>query len=177
MGVHMTVYTEEYKGFCIVVTENKQAHHTARYMAKASNGSDSACGESIETAVCHLKQKIDNIDAFQEFYTRPLEADELQRLVAFLRSPNGEMRLRHKLQRRGFFTQDDFVEIGIRAIINHTDLIQIELNSQGNSFQLARIGVTTGRSDYYAIYDSKRFDTTEKRLQLKDKLIELGFDE
>ena len=76
-----------------------------------------------------------------------------------------------------FFTQDDFVEIGIRAIINHTDLIQIELNSQGNSFQLARIGVTTGRSDYYAIYDSKHFDTTEKRLQLKDKLIELGFDE
>ena len=172
----MTVYTEEYKGFCIVVNENKQAHHTARYMAKVSNGSDSSCGESIETAVRHLKQKIDNIDAYQELYTRSLEADELQRLVAFLRSTNGEMRVRHKLKRQHFFTQNDFVEIGIRAIINHTDLIQMELNSQGNSFQLACIGVTTGRSDYYAIYDSKHFNTIEKRLQLKDKLIELGFD-
>lgn len=172
----MTVYTEEYKGFCIVVTEDRQAHRTARYMAKASNGSDSACGESIETAVRHLKHKIDNIDAYQELYTRPLEADELQRLIAFLRSPNGEMRVRHKLQRQYFFTQNDFVEIGIRAIINHTDLIQMELNSQGNSFQLNCIGVTTGRCDYYAIYDSNHFDTLEKRMQLKDKLMELGFD-
>lgn len=65
----MTVYTEEYKGFCIVVTENKQAHRTTRYMAKASNGSDSACGESIETAVRHLKHKIDNIDAYQGLCT------------------------------------------------------------------------------------------------------------
>ena len=74
----MTVYTEEYKGFCIVVTEDRQAHCTARYIAKSSNGSDSACGESIETAVRHLKQKMDRIDAYQEIYTRPLENNELQ---------------------------------------------------------------------------------------------------
>lgn len=172
----MTVYTEEYKGFCIVVTEDRQAHCTARYIAKASNGSDSACGESIETAVRHLKHKIDRIDAYQELYTRPLENNELQRLIAFLRSPNGEMRVRHKLQRQYFFTQNDFVEIGIRAIINHTDLIQKELNSQGNSFQLNCACVTIGRSDYYAIYDLNHFDILEKRMHLKDKLIESGFD-
>lgn len=172
----MTVYTEEYKGFCIVVTEDRQAHRTARYMAKASNGSDSACGESIETAVRHLKHKIDNIDAYQELYTRPLEADELQRLVAFLRSPNGEMCVRHKLQRKHYFTQDDFVEIGIRAIINHTDLIQMELNSQGNSFQLNWVCDTIGRSDYYAIYDADHFDTPTKMSRLKEKIFEIGFD-
>ena len=173
----MAVYTEEYKGFCIVVTENKQAHRTARYTAKASNGSDSAYGESIETAVRHLKRKIDKIDAYHELYTRPLEADELQRLVDFLRSTNGEMRVRHKLQRQHFFTQDDFVEIGIRAIINHTDLIQMELNSQGNSFQLNWACATIGKNDYYAIYDINHFDTPIKMSHLKDKLFKLGFDD
>ena len=172
----MTLYTEEYKGFCIVVTEDKQAHHTARYRATTTNGSDSACGDSIETSVRHLKQKIDSIDAYQEYYTRPLENNELQRLIAFLRSPNGEMRVRHKLQRQYFFTQNDFVEIGVRAIINHTDLIQSELNSQGNSFQLNWACATVGRRDYYAIYDLNYFDTPMKLSRLKDKLFQLGFD-
>lgn len=33
----MAICTEEYKGFSIVVTENRQAHYNARYIAKAVN--------------------------------------------------------------------------------------------------------------------------------------------
>lgn len=87
------------------------------------------------------------------------------------------MRVRHKLQRQYFFTQNDFVEIGIRAIINHTDSIQMELNSQGNTFQLNWARATIGKNDYYAIYDSNHFDTPVKLSYLKDKLFELGFDD
>ena len=172
----MAIYTEEYKGFCIVVTEDKQAHSTARYTAKAINGSDSAYGESIETAVKHLKNKIDNIDAYKDLYTRPLDENELNRLIAFLHSADGEIRVRLKLQRKHFFTQKDFVEIGIRAIINHTDIIQMALNSQANSFQLDWAKVSIGQDDFYAIYDLNYFDTDAKKAQLRDKLFVIGFE-
>ena len=83
---NMSVYTEEYKGFSIIVTEDRQAHYTARYLAKAINGSDSAYGESIETSVRYLKMKIDNIDTYNEYYTRPLEEDELNKMISFIKS-------------------------------------------------------------------------------------------
>lgn len=172
----MPIHTEEYKGFCIVVTEDKQAHYTARYLAKASNGSDSAHGESIETAVRYLKRKIDNIDTYNEHYTRPLEEDELNRLISFIKSADGEMRIRLKLQRKHFFTQNDFSEIGIRAIINHTDVIQQVINSQGNSFQLDWARAAIGNNDFYAIYDINHFDTIAKKSQLEEKLFALGFE-
>ena len=172
----MAIYTEEYKCFCIVVTEDKQAHSTARYIAKAINGSDSAYGESIETAVRHLKNKIDNIDAYKDLYTRPLDQNELDRLIAFLHRTDGEIRVRLKLQRKHFFTQKDFVEIGIRAIINHTDIIQMALNSQANSFQLDWAKVSIGQDDFYAIYDLSYFDTDIKKAQLRDKLFAIGFE-
>lgn len=173
----MSIHTEEYKGFYIVVSEDKQAHDTARYLAKVLNGSDSAHGESIETAVNHLKRKIDNIDSYKELYTRPLENSEMDRLIAFLKSPYGEMRVRLKLQRKGFFTQNDFPEIGVRAIINHTDMIQNVINSQGNSFQLDWAKVSNGNDDFYAIYDLNYFDTSIKKSNLEDKLFNLGFQD
>lgn len=172
----MPIHTEEYKGFCIVVTEDKQAHYTARYLAKALNGSDSAHGESVETAMRHLKRKIDNIDIYNEHYTRPLEENELNRLISFIKSADGEMRIRLKLQKIHFFTQNDFSEIGIRAIINHTDVIQQSINSQGNSFQLNWAKASIGRDDFYAIYDLNYFDTDIKKRQLEDKLFNLGFE-
>ena len=171
----MSVYTEEYKGFCIIVTEDVQAHPTARYLAKATNGSDSAYGESIETAVRYLKRKIDNIDTYNEHYTRPLEEDELNRLISFIKSADGEMRIRLKLQRKHFFTQNDFSEIGIRAIINHTDVIQQVINSQGNSFQLDWAKATIGHNDFYAVYDLNYYDSSVKRSSLENELFDLGF--
>jgi len=171
----MAIYMEEYKGFSIIVTEDRQAHYTARYIAKAMNGSDWACGESVESAVRHLKHKIDNIDTYQSIYTRPLEESELNRLISFLRGSNGEMRVRLKLQRNHFFTQRDFVEIGIRAIINHTDVIQRELNNQGNKFQLACAQLTIGCDLFCAVYDCNYFDTS-KISQLEEILQKLGFD-
>ena len=169
----MNIYSEEYKGFLIVVSEIKQAHWTARYLAKASNGSDSAHGESIEDAVRHLKSKIDSINIHKGISTRPLENTELDRLVAFLNSPDGEMRIRHKLQHKHFFTQNDFCEIGLRAIINHTDIIQAEMNKQGNSFQLNLATTTLGNKDFYAIYDMNYFDTPSKISRLENTLFEL----
>ena len=172
----MFIYEEEYKSFCIVVIEIKDTHWTAKYLAKTLNGSDTAHGESVEAAVRHLKRKIDNINSFKEIYTRPLDSDELDRLVAFLSSPKGETCVRIKLQQKHFFTQNDFPEIGLRAIFNHTDIIQTVINAQGNSFQLDWARATIGNNDFYAIYDTNHFDTITKKSQLEEKLFALGFE-
>ena len=78
-------------------------------------------------------------------------------------------------QNQNNFTQNDFSEIGIRAIINHTDVIQQVINSQGNSFQLDWAKATIGHNDFYAVYDLNYYDSSVKRSSLENELFDLGF--
>ena len=152
----------EYKGYILIVEEKRNAPKALRYLAKAINGSDAAFGETEDDALIQLKQKIDNIPAFQGIQSLPLDSIHLEMLRNII--TENEVFIRRKLNQKHYILQDEY-GLGYRALLHHCDFIQETLNTLGNSFEL---GVTekedphTGRHSLI-LYD-KLFYKSENEL-------------
>ena len=158
---------QEYKGYHIVIDYIKNAPIGQKYIARTLTGGISAYGENDEDAFEHLKSKIDVIPSYISIYKRPLDKDEIEELEKYCKDELTEIYIRQKLVKNHYFTQNDFSGISIRAILNHTDIIESALNECNNDFKLDFAKLSIGTNEIYAVYDEKYFDTDSKIKKLK----------
>ncbi len=160
-----------YKGYEISVTKHKGKKNGIQYLAAAINGSDSAFGETEEDAIRILKNKIDAIPAFQQIYTRPYSEAELEQLIQYIKNPDNELMIRLKLNKQHYIGQNDFSGIDLRAICNHSDVIETALNECGNSYCLKPFEVLMhGIRNEYILYDAYYYEDTLKFKRLLERL-------
>lgn len=94
--------------------------------------------------------------------------------MKYCTEPKIEIFMRRRLEKKHYFMQKDFPGLSHRAIINHCQVIEDTLNSQGNHFKLDYVELTINYKSVYAIYDLEYFNTSDKILNLK-KILEDEF--